>query len=64
MNIGIVELSKFMVINRYIFYPVTIIGIAFCISLSSVIDKSEKIGNIFAYIGKIALILWHYIFGI
>lgn len=52
MNIGIVELSKFMVINRYIFYPVTIIGIAFCISLSSVIDKSEKIGNIFAYIGK------------
>lgn len=51
-DIGIVELSKFMVINKYAFYPVTLVGIIFCISLSVAIDKTQKIGNVFSYIGR------------
>lgn len=52
LDIGIIELLNFNIINKWIFYPVTLVGIWFCLSLSMLLIKEKRIGNIIAYIGK------------
>mgnify|MGYP003374074335 FL=1 len=50
-NIGIIELSKFMIISKSLFYPVSFIGILFCLSLAKIISKHEWFKRLFSYIG-------------
>ena len=52
LNIGIIELSKFMIVNKWIFYPLTLIGSLFCLSLTSVLCRSLKMERILAICGK------------
>lgn len=52
LDIGIIELSRFMIINKWVFYPVTLVGIWFCLSLSKLILAGERIKKVVAYIGK------------
>lgn len=51
LNIGEIELAKNQIINPYLFYPVTVIGMYFCLALGKIINKT-KINNGIAYIGK------------
>lgn len=51
LDIGQIELAKNQIINIYLFYPVTIIGMYFCLSLGKLIDKT-KLTNLFSFIGK------------
>ena len=39
---GIIELSKFMIINRWLFYPITICGIYFCLALAKYLTRKMK----------------------
>lgn len=50
-NMGIIELSKFMIINRYVFYPVTICGIYFCLCLGKLLCRSMKVTKLFSMAG-------------
>lgn len=52
LDIGIIELSKCMIINRWLFYPVTLVGIYFCLAVGKYICKLKKLETIMAYIGK------------
>lgn len=54
LGIGIVELSKYMIINRYAFYPVTLVGIIFCWSLSKVLEETKHVSKAIAYLGNIS----------
>lgn len=54
VDIGIIELSKFMIINRYLFYPVTFCGIYFCLCLGKIIGKSKILESCFALAGKMS----------
>lgn len=54
LDIGIIELSKFMIINRYAFYPVTICGIWFCLCLGKLLCKSGLLTRIFALAGQMS----------
>ncbi|MGF2142146.1 acyltransferase family protein [Vagococcus fluvialis] len=51
LDIGQIELAKNQIINVYLFYPVTIMGMYFCLSLAKLLDKT-KLSNSFAYIGR------------
>lgn len=51
LDIGRIELAKNQIINVYLFYPVTVLGMYFCLCLGDVINKS-KAKNFVAYIGK------------
>lgn len=52
-NVGIIELSKFKIINRWLFYPITIIGILFCFSLTNVLyGLNNKIKELLVKAGK------------
>lgn len=53
-DIGIIELSKFMIINRYLFYPVTFCGIYFCFCLGRMITKNKLLEKSMAFIGKMS----------
>ena len=54
-DVGIINLSEFQIINKYLFYPVTIIGIYFCLCLGKILSYSNKIKKIIAYVGKNSL---------
>lgn len=47
-----IELYKQMIIDGYMFYIVSIIGICFCLSLSAIIEKIPKISGMLALVGK------------
>ena len=51
-DIGIIELSKYMIINKWMFYIITIIGILFCLSLTKLLCKNEWIQNVLVMLGK------------
>lgn len=51
LDIGRIELAKNEIINVYLFYPVTILGMYFCLGLGDFINQS-KVKNLFAFIGK------------
>ena len=48
----IIELSVNHIISPILFYPVTFVGIYFCISLSRIITHVRFLNTVFAYIGK------------
>lgn len=52
MNIGIIELSVDWIINQWLFYPVTILGIYFCLGISKTIDKITLLRRLFINIGQ------------
>lgn len=52
LNVGIIELSKFMIINKWIFYPITIIGILFCLSITKLFCKLGKIEKMLIVAGR------------
>ena len=47
-----IELSKEQIINGYMFYIVSIIGIIFCFCLANIIEKVKLINSIFALMGR------------
>lgn len=51
-NIGFIELSQNMIINKWVFYPITIIGILFCLSITKVLCRNKKLETILAAAGK------------
>lgn len=51
-DIGIIELSKYMIINKIAFYPVTICGIYFCLVLAKCFMRIDVVANAFALIGR------------
>lgn len=52
MNIGYIELSVNQIINPIAFYPVSIVGIYFCLSLAKMINKIQYINTFMEYVGK------------
>lgn len=50
-HIGYIELSKYQIINHWLFYPVTFTGIAFCLTLAKIISWLG-LSSVFSYIGK------------
>lgn len=52
LNIGSIELSVNSIINPFIFYPVTFLGIYFCLGFAKLIDKISLFRKIFSVIGK------------
>lgn len=54
LDIGIIELSKFMIINRYAFYPVTLCGIWFCLCLAKLFNKGKLFTKVFALAGQLS----------
>ena len=54
LNIGSVELSINSIINPYLFYPVTTLGLFFAVSLGAVIQRSKRITGCFSYLGSIS----------
>ncbi len=53
-GIGQIELSRFQIINRYAFYPVTVCGIWFCLCLAELIGRSGRLGGLFALFGRMS----------
>lgn len=54
-GMGIIELSACLIINKAVFYPVTICGIYFCLSLSDLLMKINAVQKGLAYVGKSSL---------
>lgn len=54
LDIGYVELSINEIISPQLFYPVTVLGLFFCISLAEVIQHSGLLEKIFCYFGSIS----------
>ncbi len=55
LNKGVIELSQELIFSPYLFYPVTILGIYYCVSLANLIGKIKYVKQTFAYIGKNSL---------
>ena len=47
-----IELSQEQIVNGYIFYFISIIGIVFCLSLAKIIQKIKRIGSAFSLLGR------------
>ncbi len=47
-----IELSISQIIHPVIFYPLTLVGIHFCLSLANMINKIKRLNNVFATIGR------------
>lgn len=52
LNIGIIELSVDSIINIWLFYPTTLVGIYFCMALGKLLNKWKISSNLFAVVGK------------
>lgn len=52
MNIGQIELSANMIISPLLFYPVTLVGICFCLSLGNLLNRRRISSRLFSYAGK------------
>ena len=53
-NVGDIELSVNRIISPALFYPVTALGMVFCISLARIIQRIKPCQKLFAYAGKIS----------
>lgn len=51
-DIGIIELSKFMIINKYLFYPVTFCGIYFCLGVAKYITRIKVVEKALSCAGR------------
>ena len=49
---GFIELSQNMIMTPYLFYPVTLIGIYYCLGLAKIIAYLKPTRAVFAYVGK------------
>lgn len=54
MGIGYVELSINQIISPYLFYPVTVLGLIFAVSLAKVLQRIKILEKIFSYLGSIS----------
>ncbi len=52
LKVGIIELYLGELMRGWLFYPVTLMGIYYCLSLAATINKVKYVKGIFAYIGK------------
>ena len=52
LNIGIVELSANMILHPLLFYPITVIGITFCICIAIGLNKIKLLRKLFCAAGK------------
>lgn len=52
LNIGYIELSANKIINPFVFYPISIIGIYFCLSLAKMFNKISILRSIMCFIGQ------------
>ena len=52
LDIGSVELARNQIFAPWLFYPVTLVGIYFCLSLGKLLNHWKLSRNIFAYIGR------------
>lgn len=52
LNVGMIELSINEIMQPLLFYPVTLIGILFCICLAECMEKNEVVTKIFTTIGR------------
>lgn len=50
-NIGCIELSDFRIIHPLVFYPVTLVGIVFCLSLGGILSGTA-VGKAVSYCGR------------
>ncbi len=53
-GMGMIELSRFQIINRYAFYPVTVCGIWFCLCLGDLLCRSKRLTDWFALAGRMS----------
>lgn len=58
-----IELAKGLIINGYMFYIVTTIGIVFCLSLAQLLVKIPIVKNVFSILGKhsFAIMAFHFV---
>ena len=54
LEIGSIELASNQIISPLLFYPTTVLGIVFCISLARVIQRIKKLCMLVSYIGSIS----------
>ena len=54
LDIGYIELSINSIISPLFFYPVTILGLVFAISLAAVLQRSRHLTKLFTYLGAIS----------
>lgn len=54
LDIGYIELSINSIISPYLFYPVTMLGLFFSISLAVVLQRSRTLTKLFSYLGSIS----------
>ncbi len=52
LNVGVVELYLGELMNGWLFYPVTALGIYYCLCLAEIVNKIKYVNNALAYIGK------------
>ena len=59
-----IELAQEEIINSYMFYIVSIVGIIFCLSISKIIEKLPMIRNVFSVMGKhsFTIMALHFVF--
>ena len=51
-DLGIIELSRYMIINEWLFYPVTFVGIYFCLSLAKLLCRVNILERVLAAAGQ------------
>ncbi len=51
-DLGIIELSRYMIINEWLFYPVTFVGIYFCLSLAKLLCRISVLERFLALAGQ------------
>ena len=54
LQIGFVELSINNIITARLFYPITAVGLLFCVSLASVLQRSKRCTALISYLGSIS----------
>lgn len=52
MKIGNIELSVNKISNPFMFYPISMIGIYFCLSLAKMFNKIKFVNTFMSYVGK------------
>lgn len=53
-DIGSIELSANQIISPILFYPVTMLGILFCVSFAQIVQKSSIFTKVFSHLGSIS----------
>ena len=51
-DIGMIELSVNSIISPWLFYPVTLTGIYFCLGLGKILNSYQRTRKLFQYIGR------------